>query len=452
MGRKRGGPMAAVAVATSVLLAGCWWQQPGYGPEHTRHNPFERTLTAATVASLSERWSVTVPGALSEPVTSRDLAYSTRQVGGDAASVQAFDLASGDTAWEHTLPPPGFGVSDLSVPVAFSGDELRVGHIARFPFGDTPCGDLTRLDPETGDVLGIRNVDFPTSAVVTAGTITAQMESGRCSLSGGFSGRLVVRDRATAEVLWMAGVGPEVMTPPTVSVVDRRIYVYGRSSIQAYDLAGCGETTCGPLWTTDVVNATGPVVAARGLVFVFDNGTVTLPPPEDSFDLGTVHALDGATGAEVWRANYGDLVSGENGRVSGIAAAGDTLYVTGARETATGTLGGVLDAYAVDGCGQAECDPLWSAAPLDVPPTTATGVASPVVAGDVVYATEPDAVVAFDAGGCPASPCGPLASVPLPGGPARHLTVSAGHVLAVTPAGSGSNTLTAFGLPRSTGS
>lgn len=447
MGRGRWG-LTAVAVVVCVLLAGCWWQQPGYGPEHTRHNPFERTLTADTVASLSERWSVTVPGALSEPVTSRDVAYSTRQVGGDAASVQAFDLASGDTAWEHTLPPPGFGVGDLSVPVAFSGDELRVGHIARFPFGETPCGDLTRLDPETGDVLGIRNVDFPTSAVVTVGTITAQLESGRCRLSGGFSGRLVVRDQATSDVLWTANLGRELMVPPTISVVDGRIYVNNHGSVEAYDLAGCEASPCPPLWATDVANATGPLVAARGLVFVFTNGTVTLPPPEeDSFTLGTVHALDGATGAEVWRADYGDLISGENGRVGGIAAAGRTLYVTGERETATGTLAGVLDAYAVDGCGQPVCEPQWRAAPLDVPATTATGVASPVVAGDVVYATEPDAVVAFDAGGCAASPCGPLASVPLSGGPARHLVVSAGHVLAVTPAGSGSSTLTAFGLP-----
>jgi outer membrane protein assembly factor BamB len=432
----------------SALLAGCWWQQPGFGPEHSRHNPFERELRPANVATAAPQWSVTVPGTptepgtLSEPVTSRDLVFSKRQLGGNAASVQAFEIDSGDVAWEHTLPPPGFSVGDLAVPVAFSRDELRVGHIARFPFGSTPCGDLTRLDPETGDVLGVRNVEFPTSAVVSAATITAQMESTRCT--GGFASRLVVRDRATSDVLWSAAsFSQEVMVPPTIAVTQGRIYVSDHGTIHAFDIHGCGAATCTPVWSFTSTGFDGPVIAAGDdLVFAFETGRVTLPPPDPNIGFGIVRALSAGTGAEVWRAELGGFDPGDDGQVSGIAAAGDTLYVAGSRQVASGA--GTLEAYAADGCGQPECAPLWSG-PLAV--SAAGAAAWPAVAGDLVYATSPDGLVAFDAQGCTASPCAPLATIPLDDAPARHLSVSAGHMLAVTSDGAGSQTLTALALP-----
>ncbi|HEY7070860.1 MAG TPA: PQQ-binding-like beta-propeller repeat protein, partial [Acidimicrobiales bacterium] len=153
-------------------------------------------------------------------------------------------------------------------------------------------------------------------------------------------------------------------------------------------------------------------------------------------------ALSAETGTEVWRAELGGSDPGDDGQVNGMAVDGDTLYVVGSREQSTGV--GALEAYAIGGCGQAVCEPLWSG-PLAA--SAAGTAARPAVAGDVVYATSPDGLVAFDAGGCGAASCPPLATVPLDGAPARSLSVSAGHILAVTSDGAGSDTLTAFGLP-----
>ncbi|HEY7069414.1 MAG TPA: PQQ-binding-like beta-propeller repeat protein, partial [Acidimicrobiales bacterium] len=280
----------------SALLSGCWWQQPGFSPEHSGWNPFENELRPDNVAAVVPQWSVTVagsttaPGTLSEPVTSRDLVFSKRQVGGTAASVQAVDIDSGDLVWEHTLPAPGFSVTDLAVPVAFSRDELRVGHIARFPFGP-PCGDLTRLDPASGDLLGTTATDFPTSAVVSAGTITAQMESNRCFAP--VSGQLVVRDQATSAVLWTAPLGnAEVKAAPTVALAQGRIYVNDRGTVHAFAIDGCGAPTCSPLWSFASPGFDGPVVAARDdLVFVIESFRETPPPPEPGVGFGIVRAL-----------------------------------------------------------------------------------------------------------------------------------------------------------------
>ena len=47
---------AGLAVAM-VVLSGCWLA-PNQGPDRSGHNSVERSLTSATVATLSERWRV----------------------------------------------------------------------------------------------------------------------------------------------------------------------------------------------------------------------------------------------------------------------------------------------------------------------------------------------------------------------------------------------------------
>jgi hypothetical protein len=60
-------------------MSGCdGWLQPGAGPEHTQFNPGENQLTVDNVASLSQSWSVEVPGSLSEPIVSGDSVYATQ--------------------------------------------------------------------------------------------------------------------------------------------------------------------------------------------------------------------------------------------------------------------------------------------------------------------------------------------------------------------------------------
>jgi outer membrane protein assembly factor BamB len=423
-----------------ALLAGCWWEQPGFGADHSRHNPFEKALRPDNVASLTPQWSVTAQGTFSEPVTNRDLVFSTRSDGGTTGSVQAFDVDSGDVAWEHTLPPSSFASLRPSG-AAFVGGDLQVGYYGtNDPFGPPPCGDITRLDPGTGDVLGTERANPPVSSIVTAGPVTAHVEVTGCSPPGG--GRLVVRDRATSDVLWRGGNGGAI--PPTIDLVQGRIYTTVGSELAAYDLEGCGAATCAPVWTVNLeAEQSGPAIAAGGLVYVFETFVVPLPPPELDFGQGRVRALSAETGADVWQAELAwDFPPGGDAQVYGIAVADGTLYVAGTRQMRSGN--GVLEAYDADGCGQTRCEPLWSA-PL---PTFsgAADLAWPVVAGDVVYAASPGAIVAYDADGCDAPTCTPLAEIPLDDTLVRELSVSAGHVLAVTDDLAGSHTLTALGL------
>jgi hypothetical protein len=99
---------------------------------------------------------------------------------------------------------------------------------------------------------------------------------------------------------------------------------------------------------------------------------------------------------------------------------------------ATDTSPPQLAAFA-DGCGQPQCDPLWTA---DLPGTNGM---TPAVSGGVVYTGTSAGVQAFDAAGCGAATCTALASVAA--GPVGNLVVSDGHVLVT-----GGGKLTALGL------
>src|SRR5262245_55194334 len=55
---------AALGVTVALVAAGasgCWWGQPGFGPEHARFNDLESGLTPATVGSLSQAWTLAFP-------------------------------------------------------------------------------------------------------------------------------------------------------------------------------------------------------------------------------------------------------------------------------------------------------------------------------------------------------------------------------------------------------
>jgi outer membrane protein assembly factor BamB len=425
----------------SLSLAGCWWQQPDFGPAHQRWNPFERTLTAETVAAAQVQWTVVVdgPSDMFEPITDGESVYVTLQLN-LADAVRAYDMDTGTQVWNRNLPSSGAPTTVRAVPVAFSGDELVVSQLARFPTTVADCVDQNRLDPETGAVLGVARTEFATSPLVTAASIRAQTTSGRC-MANTSRGRLRVDD-ATSGATWTADLGPETFAAPAVSLAEDLLYVNDHGVVRAYTASGCGSPSCSPLWSVAVPGFVGPVLVADGMVFAFENVADVAPaPPDPGLHHGAVIALDARTGAEVWRSTYGVPADGTSGQVYGIAASGDTLYVSATSTYVPGPHEGQLDAYSLGGCGSPACAPAWSAA-LDVPwPSAPSGrlpYVSPVVAGDVVYAVDAAGVVAFDTGGTR------LVTLPLDDPPA-WIAVSAGHVFAVVDTTSAS--LTAFGLP-----
>jgi outer membrane protein assembly factor BamB len=427
------------AVLLAVTLSGCWWQQIGSNGGQTRNNPLENQLTAANIDRLTLQWSTSAPGRLSEPVTDAGRAYATHSVSGTSA-VRAYELATGSLVWERALPNTG-AKFEVTPPVVFSGEDLLVGHPARPNSGTTPCADLRRMDPSSGDTIALRTTRMVTSATVTSGSIVAHMDAGICDPVFLGDHRLVVRDRATLEILWTAKLDTLSNVAPTIA--DGRIYVNQTGTVLAYDAAGCGAPSCLPVWTTtgDGIAVNDPVVAANGQVYLRRSFRVEVPP-NGVFEYGRLEVLDADDGTPLWQAPYSvGTDPGDAGGVDEIAATSDRIYVVAYRNQGGGTpVQRVLDAYPASGCGQAECTPEWSA-PLD------GSFRRLMIGGDVVYATDDETLVALAADGCGAATCRPLASVPVAVGVVQHMVISAGRVLVVGWEADGSQTLAAFGVP-----
>src|SRR5262249_47295637 len=111
-------------------------------------------------------------------------------------------------------------------------------------------------------------------------------------------------------------------------------------------------TPCDPLWVakTKFSPAAAPTVS-DGLVLVADYQ-------------GTIYALDAITGNLEWKGEVTPIPHA-------IAAAHGVAYV------ASGN--GELVAFATKGCGQAECNALWTSAP------SGFALFTPTIAGGVVY-------------------------------------------------------------------
>ena len=96
-----------------VLMSGCW-PTPGQGPDRRSSNPFERTLTPATVEGLVEVFRAPLADGAGPPVvTTEGLFVRT------GLSIAAFEPRTGAPRWSVRLPsePPGqydpfFSVSD----------------------------------------------------------------------------------------------------------------------------------------------------------------------------------------------------------------------------------------------------------------------------------------------------------------------------------------------------
>ena len=164
----------------------------------TRNDPLENQLTAANVDRLTFQWSTSAPGRLSEPVTDTGRAYVTHSVSGNSA-VRSYELATGSLVLERALPNTGEEF-EVTPPVVFS--ERTFCRPSRRPNpGTTPCADLRRMDPSSGDTIALRTTRMVTSATVTSGSILAHMDAGICDPVFLEGHRLVVRDRATLEIL-----------------------------------------------------------------------------------------------------------------------------------------------------------------------------------------------------------------------------------------------------------
>jgi len=232
---------------------------------------------------------------------------------------------------------------------------------------------------------------------------------------GGYDGRAYAFDAKTGSELWSAKVNPRNVADPlnfAPAVSEDRVIVSGDRGIYAFP--GTCSTPCAPLWVTPTKfsPAAAPTVAGK-TVLVGDYQ-------------GTIYAMDAGTGVVEWKGNVEPIPHS-------IAVADGVAYV------ASGV--GELVAFAVTGCGEADCSPLWTSAPSGLSlfvPTIANGVVY-VGALDFIY-TQGD-VLAYPTT-C-TDGCQPLATLALGGANETPIAVAGGRIYATTVNGD----IDSLGLP-----
>ncbi|NMO53851.1 PQQ-binding-like beta-propeller repeat protein [Actinoplanes sp. TBRC 11911] len=141
--------LLAVFVGVPASAATPGWDHPGYDAEDSYYNPHESSINAATVGSLTRRWSVPLrrfdetcggPGAL--------LLAAGRVVASDGRGISAYGMIDGKPAWHFDWDDP----MDAPTPVlGVSGGTLIAGHGECNSQSD-PNGHLVALDLATGKV------------------------------------------------------------------------------------------------------------------------------------------------------------------------------------------------------------------------------------------------------------------------------------------------------------
>jgi outer membrane protein assembly factor BamB len=408
---------AVLAVLAMLPLAGCW-PAPGFDADRTAHNPFETTISPATVGSLQRLWSTRLNTALvGPPVVVGDAVYAD-----DALTVHRLDAATGARRWEAAFDLPPY-------PTHYEmGSPFVVGNRVLIGWGgsDGPGFDnghwVTQwLDPATG-------------AVVEEGPPGGQVEAVRGDRV--LSTRQVLvpssPDPQTALVVadgdrgsWSGLLGPRA----AVTLGREHVYAAGPSpgapggAVSAFPVTG-GRSDCGPspdlpyacpIWTTPIEGVSGASAPVLG------NGGTTLFVVTDTGPQGRgmLHALDAATGAVRWSVDVGSRAAYTP------ALADGRLFVP--------TASGRFLVVSAGGCGGAPtCQPLWSGL---TPGGSSTR--QPSVAGGVVFTTAYDSlngfIYAFDARGCGGAPtCTSLWSAWVDGEPTGSPAISGGRLFVTT--------------------
>ena len=389
---------AGLTILASVFAASGTaprWPQYGFNARHTLFNPFEQILNRSNVADLSLQWEfMTGNGTGIAPLSGPALADGVLYVASmSQTTFTALDAETGASRWIYT------GMSTFSDPAVGSGHVYTAsldGNLYAFP---TNC--VGTCIPSWAVPVG------------TLGTNSPPTWSKGSLYIGGYDGYVYAFNGTTGAELWSAQVNPLPFDPlnfaPAVSA--DLVFVSGDFGVYAFP-ARC-TTPCAPLWVarTQFSPVAAPTVT-DGFVLVGDYQ-------------GTIYAFDADTGNLAWK---GSVAPSPHA----IAAAHGVAYVT------TGT--GKLVAYAITGCGQAVCSPLWTSAPSGL------SLFTPTIANGVVYVGALDFI--YTQGDVLAYPttctdgCEPLATLVLGGANETPVAVAGGRVFATTVNGN----IDSFGL------
>ena len=376
-----------------VGMSGCW-PAPGAGPDRQSFNGLENRISVDNVGGFTRVWTAADLGGSPQPgvqfaspvgtpvVSARGVLYVPTDT-----SLHAFDPATGTPRWYQNLFGDGVDrhalvLDDNRVVVAY-GRSLRLGIT------------LLAFDGVTGQNLFPRPVGSLADSARGEWLASSIGREGMPQLTYHTGIRVVnVHDPAQAWEGWIDQDASDLFQTSLTLANDRVLQAgpglasaapgtdtFG-NGVRSFPITG-GTGNCGPAalpayacpqWVTpiDGDHATSPVLST-------DQTTTYVVS-----DLGTVYAIDTATGAVDWSVPVGA------GVLHPPALAYGTLFVP--------TVAGPLVAVdAADGSIE------WSTAAIS------EVTVQPAVAGGVVFVgTAAGDVMAFDAHGCGASMCGDL--------------------------------------------
>lgn len=381
------------------------WPQYGHDDANSRANLLETSITADTVAGLTERWTMPLAGCTSTPAVVDGVAYVGDWVGG----VHAVDVADGAELWTTSL-----GEEPL--------DPSPLVHDGALFIGDG-TGGFHALDVATGAVRWSVELDahedahiFSSAAAVDGLVIVgvAGIELAQVKEDYTFRGSLVALDAASGDEVWRvymteddATSGAGVSVWSSVAIDRERHWVY----------VGTGNTYEAPASPrADALVAvdyqTGEVQWVRQFT-ADDVYTIFAPPPNgpdadvgaapnlftvDGRDLvgvgdkaGVFSVLDRETGDTVWAKQ---LTQGAHlgGVMTSAAHADGVIYVNSNHFTQTIGLDALdnpdpLDTNTTFALDAGSGDVLWS---VEDPYPSVGGI---TYAGGVVYHSSVDGTV-----------------------------------------------------------
>jgi outer membrane protein assembly factor BamB len=409
---------AVLAVLGLLPLSGCWWGQRNFSSGWTSYNPFEQTLSVATVQDIGQQWHADVPAAEAHPFVSwrdRVLIYS-----GNA--VVALDTATGEQVWSAAM---GNGFHPIRDGVLYT----------REPFDPTQCPPggpaLLAWDVATGERLPAEDLhawddegcDGPDN-VIGMGARHALLRGYHMEATGDpqqpyesvYTLRAYDIESATSTSVRSTSLDDRV---GPLDEVGERYYTIGPAGgIGGQEVLEARSLDGQVIWTSNV-SVANPAQTAVG------DGRLYVGNRYE-FGYEGFYVFDTETGDELWRG----LVDGTMAE----PAVRDGALYTGVVSTEDGPL------LAFEDCGLAECLPTWIG-------TGPGRVVQVIAAGDLVYAVGRDddsnsvGIRIYAADGCGTATCAPLRTITVPG-PHADAIVSSGRLLVATPDG-----VTAYGVP-----
>ena len=259
------------------------WPMFKFRSDHTGLNPYENVLSPANVSGLAVGWSISAPYAFTNsPAVFGGTVYAGSS--GAESNLYALDASTGATRWTWTQPSTVIQSPAVWRGLVYFGTDRGVVHALDASTGaemwTSPVGGfLSDLAVDRGVVyIGANTgylyaLDASTGAVRWSAplepSLTAPAVAGGVVYVASDRNGFWALDASTGAVLWTGHLGG--YTNESSPAVAHGLVFVGSDDdkLYAFPAAGCGQSTCLPVWTATTGGAveSSPAVA-DGMVFV----------------------------------------------------------------------------------------------------------------------------------------------------------------------------------------